>query len=168
MPRFEADGDRLWVNPPSVSMTGAVRLAADGSGGVYVAGVANGGLLVRHVLASGREAPWGASSLPGLGLTQPRVDAVTANGAGDLFVAYSSVVSVGKPGVALLTYTGGWSDVGPAGASPEWYSGAVPDGSGGAYVLGRRRRSGALAHRRRRRRRSRSARAPRSWSTARR
>jgi hypothetical protein len=43
---------------------------------------------------------------------------------------------VGKPGIALLTYTGGWSDVGPVGASPEWYSGAVPDGSGGAYVLG--------------------------------
>ena len=134
--RFEADGDRLWFNPPSASMPGAVRLAADGSGGAYVAGVANDGLLVWHVLSSGREAPWGASPLPGLGPTQPRVDAVTTNSAGDLFVAYSSVVSVGKPGIALLTYTGGWSDVGPTGASPEWYSGAVPDGSGGAYVMG--------------------------------
>jgi hypothetical protein len=134
--RFEGDGDRLWINPPSVSVTGAVKLAADGSGGAYVAGVANGGLFVRHVLSSGQEAPWGGSSLPGLGLTQPRVDAVTTNSAGDLFVAYSSVVSVGKPGIALLTYTGGWTDVGPAGAGPVWYSGAVPDGSGGAYVMG--------------------------------
>ncbi len=134
--RFQADGDRLWINPPSVSVTGAVKLAADGSGGAYVAGVTDDGLFVRHVLSSGREAPWGGSSRLGLGLTHPRVDALTTNGAGDLFVAYSSVVSVGKPGIALLTYTGGWSDVGPTGASPEWYSGAAPDGSGGAYVMG--------------------------------
>ena len=134
--RFSATGSRLFPAPPTVTMTGAVKFASDGSSGAYLVGPSADGIVARHILASGREASWDPSALTGLGLTQPHVDAIASNSAGDLFAAYSDVVSNGKPGIALLTYLGSWSDVGPTTSSPEWYSGAVPDGSGGAYVLG--------------------------------
>jgi hypothetical protein len=133
--RFDAAGGRLWLAPPAVTMPGAVALAGDGSGGAYIVGPLGDGVVARHILATGREAAWSPSALTGLGLARPRVDAVAGNRAGDLFVAYSNADSGGTAGVALLTFTGGWTDVGPAPA-PGWYAAAAPDGAGGAYVLG--------------------------------
>ena len=139
--RFDATGQPVFNSPPSVTMSGTaaspVRLATDGSLGAYLVGASGDGIVARHILQSGREASWDPSVLAGLGLAQPRVDAVTSNTAGDLFAAYSSIDSAGVPGIALLTYAGSWSSISPAPTpAPEWYSGAVPEGSGGAWVLG--------------------------------
>ncbi len=136
--RFDSSGDRLWLVPPSVSMGGAVKLTTDGSGGVYIVGPSGDGIAARHILGTGREATWGPSISSRLGLTTPRVDAVTGNRAGDLFAAYDdeAAAPTGAAGVAVLPYTGGaWSDVSPAPAAGQ-YTGAAPDGAGGAWMLG--------------------------------
>ena len=134
--RFDTGGDRLWLLPPAVSMpAGTVALASDHWGGAYMIGPSSGGIVAAHILSTGREAGWGASPLTDLGYTTPHIDALVGNTAGDLFIACSDDASAGAPRVELLTYTGAWSEVGPA-VAPEWYAGAVPDGVGGAYVLG--------------------------------
>jgi hypothetical protein len=132
--RFSASG-LLWMYTTQLAMTGAVRLMDDGLGGVYVVGPSAHGLIARHVLASGLESGAPGSRSPDLGLGQPRVDGVTVNRAGDLFVACSDA---GAPAsrVELMTALGAWSDVGPTTQVPGIYSGAAPDGSGGAFVLG--------------------------------
>jgi hypothetical protein len=138
--RFAEDGAVKFLSPPAVAMPRvgggeSVKIAGDGSGGFYVVGPSGDGISARHVLVSGLQASWDPSVLTGLGLSRPHVDALAGNRAGDLFAAYSDDASTADPGVALLTYAGPWSDVGPASA-PERYAGAVPDGSGGAWVMG--------------------------------
>jgi hypothetical protein len=142
--RFSAAGSRLALSPPSVTMAGAVKLASDGSSGIYLAGASGARLVARHILSSGREAPSGPSYLSGLGLAQPRVDAVTSNRAGDLFVSYSDAAgaSTATSGVALTTFLGPWTDVTPVTYRSALYPGAAPDAAGGAYVMG----SGPDAH----------------------
>jgi len=136
--RYTADG-LGWVLTSAVTMTGDVKFTSDGSVGAYLVGSSPDGIVARHILGSersGAEAPWNPSTLSGLGLIQPHVDALTSNGAGDLFAAYSDGgTPSGAAGVALLTYTGTWSQVGPV-PGPQSYSTAVPDGSGGAWVAG--------------------------------
>ena len=135
--RFSLAGSRLWLTPASVTMSGAVKLADDGIGGAYLAGPAGAGIVVRHLLATGAEATGSPSALPGLGLSQPRVDAVSANRAGDLTVAYSDAAT---PSVACPA-----SPASPASASgstatiaaiPASFTAAAHDGAGGAYVIG--------------------------------
>ena len=91
--RFSLAGSRLWLTPAGVTMSGAVKLAEDGVGGSYLAGPAGAGIVVRHLLSTGAEATGSPSALPGLGMSQPRVDAVSANRAGDLTVAYSDAAT---------------------------------------------------------------------------
>jgi len=136
--RYPTGGGLIWqLAPPTVTMAGDVRLAADGFGGAYLVGPATGGIVARHILSTGvAAAP--ASVLPGLGLGQPRVDALTVNRAGDLFAAYSDAAApaLAPSGIGLLTYLGAWSAVGPPTMRPDLYTAAVPDGTGGAYLLG--------------------------------
>ncbi len=136
--RFSSSGSRLFLFPPSMKMAGAVRLAVDGSSGAYVVGPSGDGIVARHILATGSEAPWGASSLDGLELAQPRVDAVTNSAAGDLFATYSDAggASATTSGVAQLTYLGSWSGIGPSLFGSAWYPAAAADGVGGAYIMG--------------------------------
>ena len=76
--RFALNGDRVWLNPPGVTMAGAARLAPDGTGGAYIVGPSGDGVVARHVRFTGREASWSPDTLGGLGLTTPQVDAVPA------------------------------------------------------------------------------------------
>ena len=110
--RFALNGDRVWLNPPGVTMAGAARLAPDGSGGAYIVGPSGDGVVARHIRFTGREASWSPDTLGGLGLTTPQVDAVTSDRAGDLFVTYSDATgaSAATSGAALMTYLGTWSD----------------------------------------------------------
>ena len=136
--RFSPTGVRLWPRPASVSMSGEAALAGDGFSGCYLAGPAGRGIVVRHILASGLETPAGGSTLSALGLGTPRVDAVSANRAGDLTVAYSDAgggASIGSSGAARMTFLGAW--VGAAfSPAPERLTGLDGDGAGGAYALG--------------------------------
>ena len=127
--------------PPAVTMTGAVRLADDGLGGVYLVGPVRR----RHRRAPRprppaprRRAP--ASALPGLGLSQPRVDAwrrtAPATSSSPTATRRSAPAC---PASRYMTCLGAWSDVGPVAAIPGSYTAAVPDGTGGAYVARRRR-----------------------------
>jgi hypothetical protein len=136
--RVDAEGTRMFLTPPALSMAGTVALASDGSAGAYVVGPSGLGIVARHVLSSGREAPWDPAPLGSLGLTKPRVDAVTSNGAGDLFAAYSNAdaPSAASSGIAVMTFTGMWSDATPPTGRSARYTGAVADGAGGAYVIG--------------------------------
>ena len=137
--RYPSGGGLAWIaSVPAVTMAGDVRFASDGIDGLYLVGPATGGIVARHILANGVEAR-PASVLSGLGLGQPRVDTVAVNRAGDLFAGYSdaAVPALARSGIRLLTCLGGpWSDVGPAGPIPDEYTAAVPDGTGGAYLLG--------------------------------
>jgi hypothetical protein len=132
--RYSSTG-LLWMYTTQVAMTGAVQLTNDELGGVYLVGASGRGLTARHILATGLEAGAPGSRSPDLGLSQPRVDGVTVNRAGDLFVACSDTAAPGSR-VELMTAVGAWSDIGPVTQVPDIYSGAGPDGSGGAYVLG--------------------------------
>ena len=132
--RFEEAGSPKYLSPPAVTMAGAVKVAGDGSGGLYLVGPSGAGLVARHVLVSGLQASWDPSTLAGVGAT-PLVYGLANNEAGDLFVASGDGSAGAVLGVSLLTYTGAWSDVSPAPA-PEWYSGVVPDGAGGAWAMG--------------------------------
>ena len=69
-------------------------------------------------------------------MSRPRVDAVSANRAGDLTVAYSDAATPsGVPGVSRVTCLGVW-DTATIAAIPESFTAAAHDGAGGAYVLG--------------------------------
>ncbi len=135
--RFSLAGSRLWLTPASVTMSGAVKLAEDGIGGGYLAGPSGTGIVVRHLLSTGAEATGSPVARPGLGMSQPRVDAVSANRAGDLTVAYSDAAtpSVGVPGVSQVSCLGVW-DTATIAAIPESFTAAAGDGAGGAYVIG--------------------------------
>ena len=133
--RFSLAGSRLWLTPASVTMGGAVELADDGVGGSYLAGPSGTGIVVRHLLSTGAEATGSPSALPGLALSRPRVDAASANRAGDLTVAYSDSTSTGVPGVSRVTCLGVWETATVA-AIPQSFTAAAHDGAGGAYVLG--------------------------------
>lgn len=143
--RFSRAGSRLWLKPASLAMAGSVKLAADGDNGCYLAGPSGAGVVVRHVLSTGAQAISYPSSLPSLGLTQPRVDAVTANDAGDLTVAYSdaAVPTAAKAGLARVTCTGAWSTPLLA-AAPRSFAAAAQNGAGGAYVVSRSETSSLL------------------------
>ncbi len=134
--RYPAGGGISWViSKPTVTMSGDVRFAGDGAGGFYLVGPATGGVVARHVLSTGVEAG-PASVLSVAGLSQPRVGALTVNRAGDLFAGYSDQGVPASAGVGLMTCLGAWSPVGPQTLRPDLYSAAVPDGTGGAYLLG--------------------------------
>ncbi len=136
MQRFSATGARLLLRPAAVTMAaGAVRLAADGFSGCYLVGPSASGIVARHLDAGGREIDAPGSVLQVPGISESQVDAVAANRAGDLAVAYSDAASATVPGVAQLTALGRWQndELTPA---PESFSAAAPDGGGGAYVLG--------------------------------
>jgi hypothetical protein len=133
--RFSLSGSRLWLTPASVTMAGDVKLADDGIGGSYLTGPSGAGIVVRHLLASGAEATGSPSALPGLGLSQPSVDGVSGNRAGDLTVAYSDSASTGTPGVARVTCLGVWTTASLV-TSPAYFTAAAHDGAGGAYILG--------------------------------
>jgi len=144
--RYPAGGGLIWpLGPPTVTMSGDVRLAADTFGGAYLVGPATGGIVARHLLSTGVEAG-PASVLSGLGLGQPRVGALTVNRAGDLFAGYSDAAApaLAPSGIGLLTCLGAWSAVGPSTLIPDLYTAAVPDGTGGAYLLGDGTLSGAM------------------------
>jgi hypothetical protein len=139
--RFTSNGSQIWpVSVPAVTMTrvpgNEVRLATDGFSGAYLVGPVSGGIVARHILATGAEALGSPSTASGLALTTPRVDALTTNAAGDVFATYSVDGVAGRAGVRLLTFLGAWSYVGPPAPYPDVYSGAVPDGTGGVWVLG--------------------------------
>ncbi len=133
--RFSLSGARLWLTPAAVAMTGDVKVADDGQGGCYLAGPAGTGIVVRHLTAGGQQATGSLSALPGLALPEPQVDAVAADRAGDLFVAYSDVHSAGLPGAARMTCLGRW-DAASLPTVAEFFTAAAPDGAGGSYVLG--------------------------------
>ena len=136
--RYPAGGGLTWIlRVPAVTMAGDVRFASDGADGVFLVGPATGGLVARHILADGVEAG-PASVLSALGLGQPRVDALTVNRAGDLFAAYSDAAApaLAPSGIGLMTCLGAWSAVGPPTMQPDLYTASVPDGTGGAYLLG--------------------------------
>jgi hypothetical protein len=133
--RYSRGGGIVWLSPPTVSMPGDVGLAGDRAGGLYLVGPSSGGIVARHILATGVEAG-PASVLPVAGLSQPRVGALTVNRAGDLFAGYSDQGVAASSGIGLMTCLGAWSSVGPATLRPDLYSAAVPDGTGGAYLLG--------------------------------
>jgi hypothetical protein len=141
--RYPRAGGITWLRPASVSMAGDVELASDFAGGAYLVGPAGGGILARHILGSGAEAGPG-SVLPVPGLGSSPVLALTANRAGDLFAGYGDAATPAVSGIGLLTCLGAWSAVGPATLQPATYSGAVPDGAGGAYLLGDGAASGYL------------------------
>ena len=63
------------------------------------------------------------------------MEGVTVNRTGDLFVACGDQGATASR-VELMTALGTWSDVGPSTQVPGRFSGAGPDGSGGAVVLG--------------------------------
>ncbi|HEY5167970.1 MAG TPA: hypothetical protein VIK03_01045, partial [Thermoleophilia bacterium] len=130
--RYSLSGLR-WMHTTAVAMTPPVRLAGDGLTGVYLVGPYGQGLTTRHILASGLETGAPGSHSPGLGLSQQRVDAVTVNRSGDLFLASSDAAA---SHVELMTALGAWGDVGPITQVPSAYSGAGQDGSGGGAVLG--------------------------------
>jgi hypothetical protein len=137
--RFAETGSPRFLTPPAVTMarvgpSETVKVAADGSGGLYLVAPSGTGLAARHVLVSGLEASWDPSALAGVGTT-PLVYGLANNEAGDLFVVSGDGGAGALRGVSLLTYTGAWTDVGPASA-PELYSGIVPDGVGGAWAMG--------------------------------
>jgi hypothetical protein len=136
---FALNGDRVFPGkPPGVAIgVGDLRIATDESGGAYVVGPSNDGVVAKHLVIAGRIASWGSDALS-LGLTTPRVDAVTSNRAGDLFVTYSDAAgaSADTSGAALMTYLGSWSDLTPGQHRSAQYTGAVPDGVGGAYIVG--------------------------------
>jgi hypothetical protein len=131
---FDPDG-LVWLRTTAVTMAGAVELTGDGASGCYLVGPSGSSIVARHIDAGGLEVAAPGSVLPGVGLPQPRVDALTANRAGDLTAAFSDVASAAVPGIAQLTCIGRWQNAGLASA-PEWFSGAAQDGAGGAYVLG--------------------------------
>jgi hypothetical protein len=135
--RFSLAGSRLWLTPARVAMGGAVRLAEDGAGGSYLAGPSGSGIVVRHLLPAGAEAAGSPSARPGLGMSQPRVDAVSANRAGDLTVVYSDAAlpATGAPGVSTVDCLGAWSTATIV-AVPEPFTATAHDGAGGAYVVG--------------------------------
>jgi hypothetical protein len=133
--RFSLSGSRLWLTPGTVTMAGAVKLADDGQGGCYLTGPSGTGIVVRHLTAGGAQAAGSPSALPTLGLPDPRVDAVAADRAGDLTVAYSDVHSAGMPGVARMTCLGVWDTASPT-SIPEFFTAAAHNGAGGAYALG--------------------------------
>jgi hypothetical protein len=132
--RFAEDGGPKYLSPPAVTMAGSVAVAADGTGGLYLVAPSGTGLVARHVLVSGLQASWDPSTLADVGTT-PLVYGLAGNEAGDLFVASGDGDAGAVHGVSLLTYTGAWTYVGPSSA-PEWYSGVVPDGAGGAWAMG--------------------------------
>jgi hypothetical protein len=132
--RFAEAGSPKFLSPPAVTMAGAVEVAADGAGGLYIVGPSGTGLVARHVLVSGLQASWDPSTLAGVG-TAPLVYGLANNEAGDLFVVSGDGSAGATLGVSLLTFTGSWTDVGPASA-PERYSGVAPDGAGGAWAMG--------------------------------
>jgi hypothetical protein len=134
--RYPAGGGISWViSKPTVSMSGDVRLAGDGATGFYLVGPATGGIVARHVLSTGVEAG-PASVLSVAGLSQPRVGALIVNRAGDLFAGYGDQGVPVSSGVGLMTCLGAWSAVGPPSMRPDLYTAGVPDGNGGAYLLG--------------------------------
>ena len=141
--RYPAGGGLVWLRPASVTMAGDVRPASDGLGGVYLVGPSTGGIVARHILAGGVEAG-PASVLTGLGLGQPRVGALSVNRAGDLFAGFSDAGVPASSGIGLMTWLGAWNSVGPATMRPDLYTAAVPDGTGGAYLLGDGATSGVL------------------------
>jgi hypothetical protein len=130
--RYSLSGLR-WMHTTAVAMTPPVRLAGDGLTGVYLVGPYGQGLTTRHILASGLETGAPGSHSPDLGLSQQRVDAVTVNRSGDLFVASSDAAA---SHVELMTALGAWGDVGPVTQVPSAYRSAGQDGSGGGAVLG--------------------------------
>ena len=134
--RFSSQG-LLWLHTVGLTMADPVKLTNDGLSGVYVAGPSGGGIVVRHILASGVEAPGSPSALPVLGLSQPRVEAISVNRAGDLTVASrdAAVPPVGMPAISQMTSLGMWKAAPLAGA-PESFTAAAQDGAGGVYVLG--------------------------------
>jgi hypothetical protein len=132
--RFAEAGGPKFLSPPSVTMSGAVEVAGDGSGGLYLVGPSGTGLVARHILVSGLEASWDPSSLAAVGAT-PLVYGLASNEAGDLFVVSGDGAAGAVRGVSLLTYTGAWTDIGTAPA-PESYSGVVSDAAGGAWAMG--------------------------------
>jgi hypothetical protein len=133
--RYSLAGARLWLSPARVTLAGAVEVADDGQGGCYIAGPSGAGIVVKHLTAGGVQAEGSPSALPGLGLSEPRIDALAADRAGDLVVAYSDAHSAGLPGVARTTCLGGW-DTASLPVVPEYFADAAPDGAGGSYVLG--------------------------------
>lgn len=134
--RYPAGGGLSWVvSKPTVAMAGDVRFAGDGASGFYLVGPTTGGIVARHVLSTGVEAG-PASVLFVAGLSQPRVGALSVNRAGDLFAGYGDQGIPASSGVGLMTCLGAWSAVGPPSMRPDLYTAAVPDGTGGAYLLG--------------------------------
>jgi hypothetical protein len=133
--RFSTTGSRRWLTPSRIAVAGDVRLADDGADGCYLAGPSGSSVIVRRLLSTGAEAPGFPSAIPGLGLPQPEVDAMTADRAGDLTVAYSDVASAGMPGVSRMTSLGRWETASLL-PVPEFFTAAAQNGAGGAYVLG--------------------------------
>ena len=132
--RYPAAGGVIWLSPPGVIMTGAVKLASDGLGGAFLAGPSGPGVVTGHVLSSGATT---TRTLGGLSLADPVVGGLVTNRAGDLFVGYGD----GAPGsagagVGLLTWTGSFTAVGSDTMRPDSYSSGLGDGIGGAYFAG--------------------------------
>ena len=131
--RFTAGGDRLWLRPAAVSVSGAATLAGDAWGGCYLAGASGDGLRVWHISAQGAPVGDPDGSVLSLGLAAPRVDDVSWSGAGDLAVAYGD--GAASAGVARMTYLGTWSS--PAlSPAPSVLGALEADGAGGEYALG--------------------------------
>jgi hypothetical protein len=86
--RLTAGGDRLWLQPAAVSQSEAPILADDAWGGCYLASATGDGPRVQHLAVDGAPVGDPAGSLLRLGLSDPRIDAVSSNRAGDLAVAY--------------------------------------------------------------------------------
>ncbi len=131
--RFAAAGDRLWLRPAAVSVSGETTLADDAWGGCYLAGTSGDGLRVQHIAEDGSLVGDPGGSALRLGLADPSVDGVSWNSAGDLAVAYGDGRT--SAGVARMTYLGAWSN--PAlSPIPAALEAIAPDQAGGEYALG--------------------------------
>ena len=130
---FSAGGNRLWLRPVAVDAYGAPTLAGDDWGGCYLVGASADGLRVQHLAGDGVPVGDPDGSVLPLGLTEPRVDDVSWDRAGDLAVAYGD--GAASAGVARMTYLGAWSS--PAlSPAPSVLRALEADGAGGAYALG--------------------------------